>query len=653
MSSGNKRTTQLVELTALEMAADDLLYVVDISAVESKKMTVDQLSAYLSISGSLSVPHAILADTASYVLGSNVDGLVDSSSYAFFASNATSASHADSASATFWALTSSIALTVVGGIGIAQSASWASSSVSASHADRADYADNAGNAAYLFYSGVPNGTASFALTASTTNHVTLADTASYWNNTTSTVASASWADMSNYAHRATYATESISASYLVYSQNNGSASFAIKAGSIDGVMANYGLFNADSQSPSSSILEALVITSSYGIEQDTIVEAIGNAIVSFTSSLPSPVLSMSLYMMDRITGDDGIVDVSNMSVNVPTAMGLWGGYISGTVSMPFRLMAQVPLYSQYYIAVGSSDPRLLIDPDRDVRFQVSSKSDVVYVTSGLPMDFFVAPSASVSLSFTVTGSPVIHLDYLPGFLFTGSLSMDTVNISTQSVTNVLNTWRLANMTVFSCSNNPALTELRYRFPDSLITLSCDGCSITHVANLTNTTASFIDLSDNQLLYVPELSISTSFLDVSDNPLLELPSYFPNSLRILNAADTLISGSVPVLPDGLLTASFANTIIDAMPDPLPLSMSYLDIYGTLVTTMSNQPISMSYLNLASTSFNTVAMQKVTNDLVANGYPSGTLDVRGYGIFTDLTIVTNFLTLTGSQWLILKD
>ena len=51
-----------------------------------KRIRVSELGLWLNESSSFYVVRAITADTASYILGSNVYGLVNSSSYALFSS---------------------------------------------------------------------------------------------------------------------------------------------------------------------------------------------------------------------------------------------------------------------------------------------------------------------------------------------------------------------------------------------------------------------------------------------------------------------------------------------------------------------------------------------------------------------------------------
>ena len=57
----NQRVSQLVQITPVEVAPNDLFLVTDISAHESKKMTADDLSIYISVSGSINALTAIIA----------------------------------------------------------------------------------------------------------------------------------------------------------------------------------------------------------------------------------------------------------------------------------------------------------------------------------------------------------------------------------------------------------------------------------------------------------------------------------------------------------------------------------------------------------------------------------------------------------------
>ena len=49
---GNKRVTQLVELTSNEVIPEDLFLIIDVNANESKKIRVSELGVWLQSSGS-------------------------------------------------------------------------------------------------------------------------------------------------------------------------------------------------------------------------------------------------------------------------------------------------------------------------------------------------------------------------------------------------------------------------------------------------------------------------------------------------------------------------------------------------------------------------------------------------------------------------
>lgn len=156
----NERVSQLLELYAGELASSDLFLITDMSQRESKKLPLSSLMEYIENSGSFIATDAATAETASYVAGVNVHGTVTSASYSARSSLSDSSSYSvkssqtDSASHAAYA---SVAGALAGGIGTV---------VSSSHALRTDWADNAAITSYLYYSGVNNGIASTALTAS-------------------------------------------------------------------------------------------------------------------------------------------------------------------------------------------------------------------------------------------------------------------------------------------------------------------------------------------------------------------------------------------------------------------------------------------------------------------------------------------------------
>lgn len=656
MSTGNKRVSQLVEMTANQVEFQDLFLIIDVTARESKRIQASELSLWLNNSGSLYAVNALNADTASFVLGSNVYGIVASASYAISASHAAIASIASSSISSSNAFSSSYALTssftLSGGTGGTALTTGSTYEITSSWAITAANAVNAQNASFLLYFGGNNGTASYAMVSGLADTATRAATASYFDNTVGMVASASYAVNSDTA--SSVAGNSVgTASYLVYSPTNGTAAFAIQAGSVAGVMNNYGMFDALVQSSTGSVIPNLSVISSLGTFQNTMVQATGDVILSWTASSPENTAShyVYLYVLDRRRGYSYIQDTSTIAFNMANVINSWGNPTSGTMRVPFNLVSQGALYGEYFVEVSSSNPHLKIDTSRNTKFIFSSYSDNLSVDFADPIRFFVNPTSSVTLSFSSSATPTkVTKDYcqFPGFYSTASTLITWMDVSSQNADRVEYSWTLPNMQGLVCSGNPSLTALNYAFPYALQYLDASDCALTYVANLDTTTSSYVNIENNQLVSLPALSPSTSYLKCSNNPITDLPTYLPESLRYLYAHDTSIGGTIPVLPDGILRVQLYNNSIQALPNPLPLSMSYLDISNTLVTTMSAAPVSLSYVDVSNALFNTNGLVNLTSELVSNAQVSGTFLMLGYGTITDPQLLVNLAALTASNW-----
>jgi hypothetical protein len=199
----NERVSQLTAIVASEMSPDDLFLVTDTSARESKRLSAEQLLLFVEASGSFDVLHATNADTASYVLGSNVHGLVtsashalysDSGSYALQANRSLTASYADnvtpqSDSASFLRYTGA-------------------ANGTASYALISNLTQNARTSSFLIYvPGQNNGTASYTILAESVTSASygLKSSSSLVSAAAATATSASYALSSSYAYSASYA----------------------------------------------------------------------------------------------------------------------------------------------------------------------------------------------------------------------------------------------------------------------------------------------------------------------------------------------------------------------------------------------------------------------------------------------------------------
>ena len=200
--ANNERVSQLIELYATDLQSNDIFLVTDMSVRESKKLELGQLMLFIENSGSFLAYNSLHADTASYILGSYVDGPVNLS------------------------LVSSQSI----------SSSWADNCLSSSKAQSSSYADFAktvgaittiaDSASFLIYSAT-NGTASHAMLSETANVAVVANSL-YWvpgsqNGTDSWAMSSSFNNSSSYASSSTISN---TASYVQSSSYASTASYA-------------------------------------------------------------------------------------------------------------------------------------------------------------------------------------------------------------------------------------------------------------------------------------------------------------------------------------------------------------------------------------------------------------------------------------------
>jgi hypothetical protein len=698
---GNKRVSQLVELTSAEVSSNDLFLIIDTSAGESKKIQVDQLSAYLNESGSIIAIHADVADVANFVLGSNVSGTVLSASYSIKSTNSDLSQNSVSSS---YANTASYAMNggSVGSGSSSVSSSWASSSLSSSYFKNANTTINGsgfttttvanfGNGTYIDNSGflnIPNAGANFRSDGATFidsgGNLQVAGTSGFEDIVTSNVSivatnggiTGSLLGTASYALFAQQAV-GLSSSFLVFSPNNGTASYAISAGTTVNRLSNFGIFLPNTQSSYSSNLDNVNISSSLGTNQQTIIEAIGSAILNYTASIQNT-SSLNLFLVNRFNGQTSSLDTCQISYNVTPIMNDWDTLSTGSINIPFTLVGQTSLYGNYYIAVTSSNNNVILDHNRNVKFIISSFADGVFGSPDQPVDFFVDPQTYPITFSTMTGGPFI--DFLPGLLITGSSKMRTIDISSQSIDLVRYTWKLVNMTDFSSSNNPALTKLDYIFPSTLTSLYCSSCSLVTIADLSNTNLINFYCDNNQLNSLPLLPNTVVNLNCSSNPISLLPNPLPSSLKTLYCDHTLISFLNISSSINLLTASFdgANLFfITSLPNQLqkliinnniglptffpfssptsslPISMSYLSAFSCSLFSLPSMSLSMSYLDI---SHNLLLPQSqvetTTGQLVTNSQISGTFSSSAIGP-ASINTIFNLNTLKSRGWRILYD
>jgi hypothetical protein len=220
--ANNERVSQLVQLLASEIQSNDVFLVTDTSQHQSKQLQVAQLLQYIESSGSFNAYHATVADTASYVQSTNIDGIVAEASLSTQSLSASNAAFAISSSLAQLALTASYSNFCVTSTVFSQTSSFLSYSGvpngTASYAINAGIAATANTALNLFYNGTANGTASFAITAS--NAITASSAI-----TASNAVSASFATSTPNANLASFAISASFASNTNIAYNANTASY--------------------------------------------------------------------------------------------------------------------------------------------------------------------------------------------------------------------------------------------------------------------------------------------------------------------------------------------------------------------------------------------------------------------------------------------
>lgn len=294
----NKRVTELNELTYNQVSSDDFFLISDVSAVESKKIRASQLRSYAFSTGSLS---GSFYGTASYALNAGSASWAPSqlsSSYALSASLAVLAQSVISAS---FALSASFASASL----IAQQALTASYALTSSvqYSTTSSYSNTSLTASYLLYTaGQNNGTAFNSVSASISS---LANTSSYlvYNGIPNGTASF-----------ALSASRAVSSSFLIYTgANNGTASYALHTGvtlfSNTSSVANstnnpyiFREFNSFTASVvgNTASFGYFQLTGSHGVPA-VIMEAWGDVLIPHTSSMYVSGAQVPMGMLELVT----------------------------------------------------------------------------------------------------------------------------------------------------------------------------------------------------------------------------------------------------------------------------------------------------------------------------------------------------------------
>ena len=675
----NKRVSELASINYLSLDNYDLLFLTDLSAHESKKLTLQDLSYFLRNSGFFSSGSfhgtsswATYASTASYggsqqtASYSITSSLALSSMTASYCTSSVTASYSISGSCT---LTASYALTASSHTSLnstfaiyAQSASYltynpllangtASLARTASYSFTASYISSsvtfdAGKvyvltASYVLTSSLAK-TASYAMTASynkSSSHALLAD---YVVNGGSGGGGSGVVDGGSYNISTSYASASISASYLNYDGTfNGTASYAMATGPQLGNRISYGLFYAITQSAQVAQIDQIISTPTNGGYTSDI-EVFGTYYLPYSVSTPTNG-KIDLISLDRWSGITQSLDSTPVYAMTDN---------NGEMRLPFSLFGEADLSGSNMVYVSASgDIRLELDSTRRVRFNISSYSDSIIAASGPTMSFTVYPKNTlVDFEYIENGDPHFIFDSTADFIVANH--NDTVSkifIQITADTQITNLWTLTTLYFFQWANNHVLTDIG-GVPNTLLTMSVENCSITKLAPLKYTLVDILWCNGNQLLELPELPPTMSYINCSNNlQLSTLPHYLPYGLKVFIASYTNISELPLILPATLVTMSVYNTPLATWNPSIPSSIKYLDCHNTELSSLPTISPSTLYLDVSYCNMTDAAMNNICNLLISYGLTHGTLSTVGNNVYSSDTL-TKMAILTNRSWMV---
>ncbi len=704
----NKRVSQLAPITVLELSPSDLFLLADVTANESKQLTLGNLTTYILQGGvqtgsffgtaswainTLSASYSPPTVSSSFAYSASIANRAITSSFATNALNSAasvSASYAATASYTTIQTVATASLAI-----IAQLASSASFLIytaginngTASCAATASFALNGGGgtgslsssfsttASYVQTASFLNGTASIALVAQTSydsgtstsaSHALFADVA-YTGITTNFQSSASWASSSisaSYALLAEVANSATTASYVLPNPN----------------VVNYGVFNAISQSNSIGQIDVVSLTSI--ISMTASFDARGSILVPYTSSIAVSE-SLTLHILDRTVGIDYVLDmlpvyyfagsgasfsgtITSSFVGSITGSTSASGSISGSVTgsitgsingtitsqtsgsftMPFDLIGQfVAPSNDYTLYVTASSNKFQISPNRQVKFAIDVNGGNVAISTGNPLQL-TTNNANDIITFSGSGTGPFS-DTATHIVASGSANVTMMDLSALTA-NVHYIWTLPNLTTLKSFNNVPVTNIG-GVPSSIISMSLVNGSLTKLYTMATSSLSYLNINNNYLTSLPDLPLTMSYIEVSNNPLTTLPSTIPSGVNSLYCVNTLISTPPSTLPNTIVSMSFSsNPLLSLWVTTFPTALSSLDFsYCPQLTSIPTIPANVRYLDVSNCALSNTIEDNICSNLITNGLLSGSLNLLNNTPVLPATI-TKIATLQGRAW-----
>lgn len=673
----NKRVTELALILPSELSSEDLFLLADVAPnPESKKLQLFDLKNYILSNGNLSGSLTGTSSWAQNAVSTSYAPPQTSGSYAATSSwswNSISASIALLAISASYALSSSYSLTA--SYALSSSCNNCSSSISSA------FSTYAYSASFLIYTGIPNGTASFAMTAS--HALSLAS-----SSTSSFAGSCSFASSSNFAQSASHliydgtpngtayyainATNATSASnaqtasvaYVALTASVGittnfqsSASFASRSISSShaliadtAYLANtasfawpspyyirHGVYSAITHSLSSSVLDLVAISSSQSTSSSF--EAVGTVVVPWTASQRISE-SITLNLLNRTTGYNRVLD------RLPIYIFNGGASAaSGSIKMPVSLMgnAVVPA-DDYLLSISASTTGIQFDLYRYGKFSVDVNIGSFTVAPAPPLAFYTDNLDNLTFSSSAGGP---FQDTYPNIVnVTGSPEITLMDFS--AITGRAHkVWTLVNCTTVQARGNTGLTGVG-GMPAALLTMSIVTSSITRLEDLSATSITRLVCTKGLMTTMPTLRDTMSYINVSQNPLTTFGTV-PYGMKELYCDGTNLTNPPTTLTPSIVSMSFSNNSgFTTWLSTLPTSLAYFWCRNNpSMTTLPTIPAPMIYLDVSNNDLTDTVQDNICADLVSNGLNSGSLDLRGNQTLLALTL-TRITTLLSRAW-----
>lgn len=696
----NKRVSELAQISTGDLNSSDLLLLSDVSAQESKKLTLGDLNSYILTDGNLS---GSFFGTASW------------------SENSKTASYIASVTTASYAITASYALNGGSG-GSTVSASWASSSLSSSFARSASYAQTvtsaatasfatssrfADSASFVIYTGGNNGTifqainatlattatsattASFAQSASFARSASFAQSASFTANAGSSISSsfasfalsASVGISTNFQSSASWASQSLSASFAdsaVDAQTAITASYVLPNLSLQ----QYGVFLATTHSNYRSQLDKVDIDPFLNIAATASIEVVGTMVAPYTSSIPLNE-SVTLYALNRGTGITYTVDSTPIYVNIQGQFSSITASINGNLTGTITGSVTGSVSGSFSGSISGSDASgaltaSLLGPI-NATYNGSLLGSVTGSVSTLLSGSMKFPFILMGQLYLETGSYMFFISASTSKIFieptrTSRFSISS-NIGQFGVTagEVINltTTNPSDLIAFSSSAGGPFTNTAVNIVtsasagDTITEIDISGVSgIRYIWTLEGLTS----IKSNSNIFVNDIQgmpISIVTMSLQNGNLNSLYTLATTSASILNVFNNQLA-ALPTLPSTMSYINCSSNPILSLPSTIPFGVTELYASNTSITTppntFSDTIVSMSFasntnLNLWLTALPTsLSSFDVSNCPQLTALPTIPSNVRSLSIsgdsFTDVAqdnicsnLVTNGL-LSGS-------